>query len=40
MAWRNILEFERGVYWVGVKDRNRRLFDALIPLPRGTSYNA
>ena len=29
-----------GVYWVGVKDWNRRLFDSLIPLPKGTSYNA
>ncbi|MBS7610163.1 FprA family A-type flavoprotein [Candidatus Bathyarchaeota archaeon] len=40
MAWRYVLEFGRKVYWVGVKDRNRRIFDALIPLPRGTSYNA
>jgi flavorubredoxin len=29
-----------GVYWLGVVDWNRRLFDALIPLPDGTSYNA
>ncbi|MEM2126833.1 MAG: FprA family A-type flavoprotein [Candidatus Bathyarchaeia archaeon] len=29
-----------GVYFVGVKDFNRRIFDALIPLPRGTSYNS
>ncbi len=28
------------VFWVGVKHHNRRLFDALIPLPHGTSYNA
>jgi len=28
-----------GVYWVGVKDWNRRLFDSIIPLPKGTSYN-
>ena len=28
------------VYWVGAKHDNRRLFDALIPLPHGTSYNA
>ena len=28
------------VYYVGVKDRNRRLFDSLIPLPQGTTYNA
>ncbi len=29
-----------GVYWVGTKDWDRRLFDALIPLPEGTSYNS
>ncbi len=29
-----------GVYWMGAVDWNRRLFDALIPLPDGTSYNA
>ncbi|MCJ2533456.1 MAG: FprA family A-type flavoprotein, partial [Candidatus Thermoplasmatota archaeon] len=28
------------VFWVGVKDQSRRLFDGLIPLPHGTSYNA
>lgn len=29
-----------GVSWVGVVDWDRRLFDALIPLPDGTSYNS
>jgi len=29
-----------GVQWVGAVDWNRRLFDSLIPLPDGTSYNA
>ncbi len=28
------------VHWVGAVDWDRRLFDALIPLPDGTSYNA
>ena len=28
------------VYWVGAVDWDRRLFDELIPLPDGTSYNA
>jgi len=28
------------VHWVGAIDWDRRLFDALIPLPDGTSYNA
>ena len=30
----------KDVHWVGVKHYNRRLFDGLIPLPHGTSYNA
>jgi flavorubredoxin len=29
-----------GIFAVGVMDWNRRLFDALIPLPEGTSYNS
>lgn len=29
-----------GVYWVGAIDWDRRLFDEIIPLPDGTSYNA
>ncbi|OGV60481.1 MAG: MBL fold hydrolase [Lentisphaerae bacterium RIFOXYA12_FULL_48_11] len=28
------------VCWVGAADWNRRLFDSLVPLPDGTSYNA
>lgn len=37
----NIPEIARNVFWVGAKDWNRRMFDALIPLPQGgTSYNA
>jgi len=33
-------EIAPNVFWVGVKHHNRRLFDGLIPLPYGTSYNA
>jgi len=33
-------EVRKGVYWVGAIDWDRRLFDELIPLPDGTSYNA
>ncbi len=29
-----------GIQWVGAVDWDRRLFDELIPLPDGTSYNA
>lgn len=37
MSTRQIAE---GIYSVGAIDWDRRLFDALIPLPDGTSYNA
>ncbi|MEM3553884.1 MAG: FprA family A-type flavoprotein [Candidatus Bathyarchaeia archaeon] len=40
MTERNVLKIAENVYWVGVRDWNRRIFDALIPLPKGTSYNA
>lgn len=40
MDWRNVVEISKEVYWVGVRDWNRRLFDSLIPLPKGTTYNA
>ena len=33
-------EIAGGVYWVGAADWDRRLFDSLIPLPDGTTYNA
>ena len=33
-------EIRPGIHWVGAIDWDRRLFDALIPLPDGTSYNA
>jgi flavorubredoxin len=33
-------QIKKNVYWVGAIDWDRRLFDALIPLPDGTSYNA
>ncbi len=28
------------IYWMGAVDWDRRLFDSLVPLPDGTSYNA
>lgn len=33
-------EIRPGIYWVGAIDWDRRLFDSLIPLPDGTSYNS
>ncbi len=35
-----IVEIDNGVYFVGAMHWDRRLFDELIPLPDGTSYNA
>lgn len=29
-----------GIHWVGAVDWSRRVFDALMPLPQGTTYNA
>ncbi|MFP4200790.1 MAG: FprA family A-type flavoprotein, partial [Clostridia bacterium] len=29
-----------GIHYVGSRDWDRRMFDALVPLPEGTSYNA
>lgn len=34
------VEIAPNIYWVGVEDWQRRLFDSLIPLPYGTSYNS
>ena len=36
----DVREISDEVYWVGARDWNRRIFDALIPLPQGTTYNA
>ena len=36
----NTRKIVNGVHWMGAQDWNRRLFDSLIPLPDGTSYNA
>ncbi len=33
-------KIKAGIYWVGAVDWDRRMFDDLIPLPDGTSYNA
>src|SRR5512136_173187 len=33
-------ELKANIYWVGAVDWDRRLFDELIPLPDGTSYNS
>ncbi|MEM4700109.1 MAG: FprA family A-type flavoprotein [Candidatus Nezhaarchaeales archaeon] len=40
MAQLRALKVADGVYWVGARDVGRRVFDSLIPLPQGTSYNA
>jgi len=36
----SVKRIKKDIYWVGAVDWDRRLFDELIPLPEGTSYNA
>lgn len=36
----SILEISPELHWVGVKDWDREMFDRLIPLPMGTTYNS
>ena len=33
-------EIASGVYYCGLHDKNRKLFDQLVPLPQGTTYNS
>ena len=33
-------KIRQDIYWLGAVDWDRRLFDSLIPLPDGTTYNA
>jgi len=35
-----VKEIKKDIYWAGAIDWDRRLFDELIPLPEGTSYNS
>ncbi|OPY27432.1 MAG: Type A flavoprotein FprA [Methanocella sp. PtaU1.Bin125] len=37
---RHVEEIADSVYWVGARDWDRKTFDAFIPLPQGTTYNA
>ena len=33
-------EISSGIYFLGLADKNRKLFDQLVPLPQGTTYNS
>jgi len=35
----SVRQLKPQIYWVGAIDWDRKLFDELIPLPDGTSYN-
>lgn len=37
---REVRKISSGVYWVGVRDWERKFFDKLVPLPEGTTYNS
>jgi flavorubredoxin len=39
-SFMKLRKMSKDVYWLGAIDWDRRLFDSLIPLPDGTSYNA
>ncbi len=34
------IAIKKDIFWVGVKDPEREVFDGLMPLPQGTTYNA
>ena len=36
----NARKVRDGIFWMGAVDWDRRWFDALVPTPQGTSYNA
>jgi flavorubredoxin len=40
MAWHDTEQISQNIHWVGIRDWNRRLFDSLIPMPKGTTYNS
>ncbi len=33
-------QIKKDIFWVGVKDPERKVFDGLLPLPQGTTYNS
>ena len=35
-----IRPIKNNVFYIGSKDANRKLFDQLVPLPQGTTYNS
>jgi flavorubredoxin len=40
MNWHDTEQISQDIHWVGIRDWNRRLFDSLIPMPKGTTYNS
>lgn len=34
------IAIKKDIFWVGVKDPDREVFDGLMPLPQGTTYNS
>lgn len=35
-----MVEISQDIYWIGVNDRETHLFESIIPIPNGVSYNA
>ena len=36
----NMIPIKNNVFYMGLKDPDRTIFDQLVPLPQGTSYNS
>ena len=34
------IAIKKDIFWVGAKDPDRKVFDGLLPLSQGTTYNA
>ena len=34
------IAIKEDIFWVGAKDPDRAVFDGLLPLPQGTTYNS
>ena len=34
------IAIKEDIFWVGAKDPDRKVFDGLMPLPQGTTYNS
>ncbi|WP_292320289.1 FprA family A-type flavoprotein [Caldisphaera sp.] len=38
--YNNIIKLDEGIYWIGVNDYKKKMFENMWPIPEGISYNA